>query len=99
MFPALGVGIVLVPWGAISLLGGDAVRGITLLIAFVVIQLLRNILEPKLIGAQLGLPAIATLIAMYVGFCTAGVLGMAMYPMALLVVKRLNDKGMVRIWK
>jgi predicted PurR-regulated permease PerM len=52
-----------------------------------------------MIGRQIGLPAIATLIAMYVGFCSVGVLGMVLFPIGLIMVKHLNDKGYVKLWK
>ncbi|MDR0906673.1 MAG: sporulation integral membrane protein YtvI [Oscillospiraceae bacterium] len=99
MLPVLGVGTVLVPWGVVSLLGGNTPRGLTLLVAFGVILLVRNITEPKLIGAQLGLPPIAALLAMYVGFCAAGVFGMVLFPVGLILIKHLNDRGFIRIWQ
>jgi predicted PurR-regulated permease PerM len=74
-------------------------RGVTLLIAFVVVLLVRNILEPKFIGGQLGLPPIAAMIAMYVGLCVAGVLGMVLFPMGFIMVKHFNDKGYVKLWR
>jgi sporulation integral membrane protein YtvI len=97
--PILGAGAVLVPWAVVSLAGGDVPRAVTLLVTFCVIIIVRRVLEPKLVGGQLGLPPIATLVAMYVGFCAVGILGMALFPIGLIMLKHLNDKGYIRLWR
>ena len=97
--PVFGAGSVLVPWALLSAITGDFRRALMLGITFAVIMIIRNIMEPKLIGGQIGLPPIATLFAMYIGFCTFGVLGMAFFPVGLMMLKQLNDKGYVRLWK
>jgi sporulation integral membrane protein YtvI len=99
MLPVLGVGTVLVPWGALELIKGRAPRAILLFASFAVILLVRSVLEPKLVGGQLGLPPLAALIAMYVGFCAAGVSGMVLFPIGLIMIKHLNDRGYIRLWK
>ena len=55
---------------------------------------MRSVLEPKLMAAQAGLPPLASLCAMYVGFCAMGVAGMVLAPMALMLVKQLRDGAM-----
>lgn len=64
-----------------------------------VISLVRSVLEPKIMAAQVDLPPLAALAAMYVGFCAFGVAGMVLCPMALLFVKQLHDSGWLRLWK
>ncbi|MDR2615245.1 MAG: sporulation integral membrane protein YtvI, partial [Oscillospiraceae bacterium] len=83
LLPALGVGTALIPWGVVELIRGNAPRGIALLASFCVILAARNIIEPKLVGRQIGLPPLATLVSMYVGFCAAGIAGMALLPIGL----------------
>jgi sporulation integral membrane protein YtvI len=99
LLPVLGSGAVLVPWALISLIGGNIQTAIALLIIFIVNTIVRSLLEPRMIGGQIGLPPLATLVAMYVGFCSAGVLGMLLFPIGLIMVKHLNDKGYIRLWK
>jgi sporulation integral membrane protein YtvI len=99
MLPVLGVGTVLIPWAGIALLGGDPTRAVWLVVGFAVILIVRNVLEPRLVGAQLGLHPLAALMAMYIGYCTTGVIGMILFPIALIVLKRLNEKGILRLWK
>ena len=48
---------------------------------------------------QAGLPPLAALLAMYVGFCSLGVAGMLLFPVALLFIKQLHDAGYLRLWK
>ena len=70
-----------------------------LLALFAVISVVRSVLEPKLMAAQAGLPPLASLCAMYVGFCAMGVAGMVLAPMALMLVKQLRDGGYIRLWR
>lgn len=99
LLPVLGSGAVLVPWAVLSMLGGNFKNGVILIVVFTVNTVVRSLLEPKMIGKQIGLPPIATLIAMYVGFCSAGVVGMVLFPIGLIMVKHLNDKGYLKLWK
>ena len=96
--PVVGSGAVLIPWALISLVGGNIRTAVTLAVVYGVNIVVRNILEPKLIGQQLGLPPIITLIAIYVGYSAIGVAGMIIFPIALIVVKHLNDKGYIKLW-
>lgn len=99
LLPVLGSGAVLIPWALLSMIGGNFNTGIALIVMFTVNVIVRSLLEPKMIGKQIGLPPIATLIAMYVGFCSVGVLGMILFPIGLIMVKHLNDKGYLKLWK
>ena len=99
MLPAVGTGIVLIPWAIVSVAGGNTGRAVLLLSGYAVIILVRSIFEPKLLSRGLGLPPIATLIAMYTGFAALGVIGMATFPVALIMLKHLHDRGYIRLWK
>ena len=97
--PVLGTGTVLIPWALIALAAGQPVRAVTLLAVYGVVSLVRSFLEPKLVGRQLGLHPLATLMAMYVGFSCIGIPGMLLFPMALLVLRQLDASGSLRLWK
>ncbi|MBQ2061785.1 MAG: sporulation integral membrane protein YtvI [Oscillospiraceae bacterium] len=97
--PVLGTGTVLLPWAAVLFLAGNVPRGLALTALYAVIAVVRSVTEPKIVAAQAGLPPLAALAAMYVGFRTMGVGGMVGLPVALLVVKQLHDAGYVRIWR
>lgn len=89
IFPILGVGTVLIPWGIVCLLQGNAVRGVGILTLFAVIWLVRSVLEPKLVGKGLGLDPLITLLAIYAGFRLGGITGMLLAPLAALTVAQM----------
>lgn len=97
--PVFGTGTVLIPWAILSCITGRVPYGIALAALYAVITLVRTVLEPKIVAAQAGLPPLAALVAMYVGFCALGVAGMLLFPIALLFVKQLHDAGFLRLWK
>lgn len=96
ILPVLGVGTVLLPWAAILFLRGDHYTGIGLLIVFGVIWVVRQIIEPKIVGESIGLPPLLTLIAMYVGYHFLGFGGLFILPLLLILLKNLYDIGLFR---
>lgn len=88
-FPVLGVGTVLIPWSVISLLQGKQILGIGLLGIYGVIWLTRSVLEPKLVGKELGLDPLVTLVAMYAGLKLFGLTGMILSPILVMTGFRL----------
>ena len=97
--PVLGTGVVLLPWAGVELLLGAPVRALALALLYAIAALVRGFLEPRLIGEKAGIHPAASLFAMYSGFCLAGVGGMILFPLALLVIKQLSDKGYVHLWR
>lgn len=85
--PLLGTGIILIPWAVVSLLLGEIKLGIGLLILYAVSSVIRQILEPKLIGEGLGLHPLLSLAAMYAGLRLFGVWGMILAPLVTAGVK------------
>ena len=85
-FPVLGAGTVLLPWSLICLLQGETARGIGLLGIYAAAALTRSILEPRLVGRQLGLDPLVTLFALYAGYKLAGLAGMLLAPMAAVTI-------------
>lgn len=80
-FPVLGTGTVLLPWSLISFLKGNTAQAIGLLGTYAAASLSRSILEPKLVGRQLGLDPLLTLAAIYIGYRIWGLGGMLLAPM------------------
>lgn len=97
--PVFGTGIVLAPWAAYSLLLGNVPRAIELLISWGIVTLVRSCTQAKLLGDQIGLDPIASLLAMYVGWRVCGVWGMLLFPLILVTLHRLNGKGVIHLWK
>ena len=79
--PMLGTGIVLLPWALVCLLQGQQLRALGLSILFVTATVARTALEPRLVGKQLGLDPLTTLLCLYVGYRLWGFLGLLLAPM------------------
>ncbi len=89
--PVVGAGLFLIPWGIASLLAGQTGMGVTLLCLYVGAVLIRQILEPRLVGRQLGLYPLATMAAMYVGYRLLGFLGLLGGPILLQLSKAVLE--------
>ena len=99
ILPIFGTGTVMIPWAAYSLITGDFGFGIGLIVIYIVISIVRQIIEPKLVAGQLGLSPIVTIIALYLGLKVFGVLGMFVTPILVIMLKLLNDEGIIHLWK
>ncbi len=98
ILPVLGTGTVLIPWFAISLLMGNVWMGVGVILLYIIITIVRNVIEPRIIGKQVGLPPIVTLIAMYVGLKIFGVFGMLLLPVTIIIVVKLQEGGIIHLW-
>ena len=90
-FPILGTGAILVPWSLISFLQGDNLQAFGLLGIYAVVTITRTVLEPRLVGAQLGLDPLVTLVCFYAGFRLWGILGMILAPMLAVTAVQLTS--------
>jgi len=90
-FPILGSGIVLVPWTILCFLRGDYTGTMVLVITYVLCVLVREILEPKLLGDRMGIPPLYALMAVYVGVELFGVAGVILGPFGLVVIRALLE--------
>ena len=90
--PILGTGWILGPWAIICLFAKDYFRAIGLAVIYAVILVVRNMVEPKIIGQHIGLHPLVTLIAMYVGLKMFGIVGMFM-PIPIALIKQFYEWG------
>ena len=93
LLPILGVGTVLLPWAAVLLIGRHFYLGFGLLILYFTVLLLRQILEPRLIGKSLGLHPLLTLFASYAGWRLLGFTGMILAPILAMIGKNFLAGG------
>lgn len=87
--PILGSGTVMVPWAIIEALNGDIQLGISILVLWIIMSIIRQILEPKIVSGKIGIHPIFTLIAMYTGFKVIGVMGMLIGPIVLIIINSI----------
>lgn len=92
LMPVLGTGGILLPWIVVSAILGDFGRAIGIAVLYVAITAVRNTVEPRLVGDQIGLHPLATLVAMILGLKLIGLLGMFLFPVTLVAVMNLKGK-------
>ena len=89
--PVFGTGTILIPWALALFLQGETKTGVGLVILYGAAALSRQALEPRLVGKQVGLNPVLTLLALYTGYRLLGVGGMIVFPIAAMLFKQLWD--------
>lgn len=97
--PVLGTGTIMIPWAFYSLITGNIPLTIGLAVIYVVILIVRQVVEPKLVAVRLGLPPVITIASMYLGTQIFGFVGLFLLPITIIMLKRLNDEGVIHLWK
>ena len=94
IMPVLGTGGIMLPWATISLITGNTTLGIELFVIYGIVTIVRNYVEPKVVGVQLGLHPIITLVSMFIGLRLFGFWGLFGCPVAISFLwKRRLEKG------
>lgn len=83
IMPVLGTGGIMIPWATISLVIGNTKLGVELFIIYAIVTVVRNYVEPKVVGVQLGLHPIITLVSMFIGLRLFGFLGLFGCPVVI----------------
>ena len=98
ILPVFGTGTVLIPWAIFSLITHKIGLGIGLIIIYALITVIRQVVEPKLVSANVDMHPVVTLMAMYLGLQIFGVIGLIILPITLVVIKTLNAEGIIHLW-
>lgn len=99
ILPVVGSGLILVPWAIISFIIGDIGLGIGLFILWAVLCVVRQIIEPKIVGSSVGMHPFLTLFAMLAGNFIYGGIGILLLPVAIALCQSLNSAGVVKLYK
>ena len=86
MIPQFGCGVLFIPWSLVCFLIQDAHSGWLILGFYAVYSLLRRVIDPKLLGANLGVSPLLSLVGMFVGMRLGGVIGLILGPIAMVVL-------------
>lgn len=89
--PVLRAEAVIIPWAIISLISGDTRLGLSLLILDVIILVVRQLIEPKILGKQIGIHPLLTLFGVYLGLEILGIFGMILGPLCVMVIKCIME--------
>lgn len=92
ILPVLGTGGILLPWTVILLIMKNYPMGIGMFVLYLVITVIRNTMEPKLVGKQIGLHPLATMISLYVGLKVVGFWGMLIFPTTLAILSSMKKE-------
>lgn len=96
ILPVLGVGIVLIPWSIIAFLTGHSFFAVELLLLTILITIMRHVIEPKILGDNVGLDPLFVLVSMYIGLASTGVIGLILGPFILIAYQALQKAGVFR---
>ncbi|MBR3691407.1 MAG: sporulation integral membrane protein YtvI [Clostridia bacterium] len=99
ILPVLGSGTVLIPWALIALFMGNYRYAIGCAVLYLLCIFVRNLLESRIVGHQIGLHPLVTLMSIYIGYCLFGVIGMFIVPVTALLVVNFNRWGYLRLWE
>ena len=89
ILPVIGVGTVLLPWSIFSFILDNYVRGVSLIVLFLIVAVVRQFIEPKIVGKNLNLHPLLTLVFIYVGYAFFGILGIAVLPLVAVIIGTL----------
>jgi len=99
LLPILGTGTVIIPWSGICFMLGDIRTSIGLMVLYASITLFRQLAQPKIIGSNVGLPPLVSLISIFAGLKIMGFLGIIVFPLIATTVIKLNSKGFLHLYK
>lgn len=98
ILPVLGTGTILIPWAIFNLFTGNIGLGIGLVVLYILITVIRQVIEPRLVAMNVGLHPAITLFGMYLGVQVFGFFGIFILPITFVLVKALNDEGIIHLW-
>lgn len=89
--PILGTGTILIPWAIYSAITGNIGMGIGLLVIYLVVTVVRQLIEPKVVSQNIGVHPFITLLAMYIGFKIFGLFGLIVGPVVMVIFKNVFE--------
>lgn len=98
ILPVAGSGGILIPWAVVSLVLGNFSQAIGLIVIYIAISIIRQYIEPKIVGSSLGVHPIVTLAGLYFGLKLFGFLGMFIVPITIMTIKAFNDAGRIHLY-
>lgn len=93
LMPILGTGGILLPWSVILLVMGNFPLAVGIALLYVIITVVRNTLEPRIVGDQIGMHPLATMVAMILGLRLMGIVGMMLFPITLVAITNLRKNA------
>lgn len=98
IMPILGTGGILIPWAIIVAILGNGGLAFGLIALYIIIVIVRNIIEPRIVGKQIGLHPLVTLVGMFIGLKLFGVIGLFGIPIALSILVNLDRNDVIHLF-
>lgn len=92
--PVFGTGAVLWPWALLDMLSGNYFRAVGMIVLYLICQIVKQVLQPKMVGDSIGISPLSTLLFLYTGYRLNGVLGMIIGVPVGMVIVNLYRIGM-----
>ena len=86
VLPVIGSGIIIVPWSIISFILGNSYLGKGLAVIYIVLIITRQVLEPKILGKEIGVRPLYTFLATILGSIILGPVGLILGPLIAVVI-------------
>lgn len=98
ILPVLGTGGILIPWALILAVIGNYSLALGILILYIIVTAVRNTVEPRIVGKQIGVHPLLTLMAMFTGVSLAGLPGLILLPMAVMILVNMEKNGAIHLF-
>ncbi|TLS37663.1 sporulation integral membrane protein YtvI [Pseudalkalibacillus caeni] len=95
--PIIGSIVILGPWSLYHLIAGDLGTGTKLAVLAVILLVIRRTVEPKVMGQQIGLSPLSTLISMYIGLKLLGIIGFIIGPLLIIAFNSAREAGLIKL--
>ncbi|MGN7386931.1 sporulation integral membrane protein YtvI [Sporosarcina sp. SAFN-015] len=97
IIPILGSIVILAPWSLYQFVSGDIGMGTKLAVLAAILLIIRRIVEPKVMGNQIGLSPLPTLIGMFIGLKLFGIIGLFIGPMIVILFNTAREAGIIKM--
>lgn len=97
--PVFGSGAILIPWSIYNVIIANYGNAAVLICIYGAIFLSRQMIEPRILSGQIGVYALVTIMSMYIGYRTMGVLGLIVGPVTMVIIKTLQNTGVIPSFK
>ncbi len=93
ILPVIGIGTIFIPWSVFQFAFGSRALGLGLLVLFLIAEFIRQLAEPKIVGKNLGLHPIVSLILLYGSYSLFGIGGILLIPCAVVIINALSKSS------
>ena len=99
ILPVVGASLIILPWAVVSLLTGNVGLAVGLVVLLAILAVVRNIIEPKIVGSSVGMHPLLMLFAMILGNFIYGPIGILLMPIGVAMIQKLSDDGIIHLYK